>query len=256
LRDFVERAEEGRIQGAVLERDGIPILDPTAELSVDGSLFWFKSGITEDAYRSIAELEPDAQYSWDVREVRAHRQVVRANVLVGKRPRDGSVQLEDPWDGRTDLLFTVALGVVREVLEQNAAFEWSLEPLFRLQMAYLLLWAAIERYASLRHRIGGGPGARIAKVAEEHIFAAALKSVVPAEGGRRVVFAADNPKESYRLDRENPAESMKFYYQIRNNSTHRGKAAYPDFELMRDSLDQLLRIFQMVLSAAFDEAGR
>jgi hypothetical protein len=256
LRDFVERTDEAFIKGVVLERDGLPLLDPGSQLNTAGSLFWFKSGVAEDAYRSIAELEPGAQYSWAVREVRAQRQTVRANVLAGKRLRDGCVQLDAPWDGRTDPLFTVGLEVVHEIVEHNTEFAWSLHPLFRLQMAYLLLWAAIERYASLRHRLGGGTGARLAKVAEEQSFAAALKHVVPAEGGRREVFAANDPKDSYRLDPDDPAESMNFYYQIRNNATHRGKAAHADFDLLRDSLGQLLTIFEMLLSAAFDDAKR
>ena len=253
LRDFVERAEEGHVKGLVMERDGLPILDSESQSAADGSLFWFKQGLTEAAYKSIAELEPDAQYKWAMGGVRVGRQAIRANVLVGRRPQNGSVLLDEAWDGRTDPLFKVGLDVVRETLNNAAESGWPLRPLFRLQMAYLLLWAAIERYATLRHRIGGNPTARIMEVAKEQSFGSALKQVVATQDERRQVFRADDPKESYGLD---PDESMKFYYQIRNNAAHRGKAAFDDVDLVHTALGQLLTILEEVLSAAFDEAGR
>ena len=59
-----------------------------------------------------------------------------------------------------------------------------------------------------------------------------------------------------RLDPSNPKESLKYYYQVRSNITHRGKAATRDFATLRDSLTELHAIFRCVLDAAFDEASK
>ena len=48
---------------------------------------------------------------------------------------------------------------------------------------------------------------------------------------------------------------MQYYYQVRSNITHRGKGVAQDYELLRDSLSELLPIFRKVLEAAECEAG-
>jgi len=65
----------------------------------------------------------------------------------------GSVHADDEWNGRDDPLFTVALDVVTKLCNR-IALRVGFEPLFRLEMAYLLLWTSIERYASLRYHLG------------------------------------------------------------------------------------------------------
>ena len=47
-------------------------------------------------------------------------------------------------DGRNEPLFGPALDVVRETLDLNRKFEWDLKPMFRLQMAYTLLWMQLK----------------------------------------------------------------------------------------------------------------
>ena len=81
---------------------------------------------------------------------------VRACKLLGCRnPQKGTIISDyNVWNGRDDPLFTVALDVVSETFNSNEVFDWDLKPLFRLEMAYLLLWTAIERYTSLRYHLG------------------------------------------------------------------------------------------------------
>ena len=95
-------------------------------------------------------MEPDRHYRWHQAPVEG----TPANVLVGRSPEKGSVPCEDgEWNGWDDPLFTAALNVVEETL-RSQTFDWNLKPLFRLQMAYLLLWSSIERYVSLRYHLG------------------------------------------------------------------------------------------------------
>lgn len=58
------------------------------------------------------------------------------------------------------------------------------------------------------------------------------------------LFDTRDPDDSYRLDKENPRQSAKYYFQVRNNLTHRGKGAWQDAEIVRQSLQELLTIMR------------
>lgn len=146
--DGWQRAE---VPGALLIRDGLPIVDLRKNGTVAGAVLTFKPGDSERAYRRIAAMEPTKHYLWDVVEAAG----AEVNLLVGRSPSKGSVPFEKAeWDGWDDPLLTTALDAVQETLDEFAPFAEDLKPLFRLQMAYLLLWSAIERYVSLRHHLG------------------------------------------------------------------------------------------------------
>ena len=239
------------IKGALLVRDGLPIVDekPDFPATCTGTMLTFNLASVEAAYRKIAEIEPDKHYRWGVASV----QGTDVNVLFGRSPKKGSVFCEDAeWDGRNDPLFTAALEVIEEALQANAVFEWDLKPLFRLQMAYLLLWSAIERYVSLRYHLGDKVMDKINALAGEAAFAEALQRFVTED---RAVFRADQPDKKVSLDPGNPKKSLEYYYQIRSNLAHRGKAVVRDYDRTKDSLEELLNIFRYVLDSAFKESA-
>lgn len=107
-------------------------------------------------------------------------------------------------------------------------------------MAYLLLWSAIERYVSLRYHLGGDVYAKVKMLAKEEAFAASLREQVTE---RRILYRADRPGERVDLDASRPDRSLGYYYQVRSNITHRGKAAVRDFDTLRFSLEELNNIF-------------
>jgi len=236
------------IKGTLLLRDGLPIVDPQGEHSVQGVLLNFQDDKADEAYLRIATLEPDKHYSWGETQVGN----ARANVLLGRNPRKGSIACEEEWDGWTDPLFTSALDVVDETLSLNKQFDWSLKPLFRLQMAYLLLWSAIERYVSLRYHLGDKATAKVLHLASEPAFKDALQQQVKE---RREVHRADRPEDKELLDSSCPEKSLRYYYQIRSNITHRGKAVGRDHDRLLEAGEQLNQIFRCVLSAARAEAN-
>lgn len=252
LRDLVAETKPGcEIKGELLIRDGLPIINqkPRHSGTCIGTILTFKPEAVEAAYRRIAEIEPDKHYYWDVASV----QDTDVNVLFGRSPTKGSIPFEDEeWDGRSDPLFTAALEVIDETLQANAVFEWDLKPLFRLQMAYLLLWSAIERYVSLRYHLGDKVMPKINALAGELAFAEALKRFVAED---RIVFRADQPDKKVLLDPSNPKKSLEYYYQIRSNITHRGKGVVRDYERINASLKELLKIFRYTLNNAFAESG-
>jgi len=69
---------------------------------------------------------------------------------MGRNPSRGGYALQhQEWDGSKDPLFVAALDVVEETLHQNRHIDSrDLKRLFRLQMAYTLLWTAIERFTA------------------------------------------------------------------------------------------------------------
>jgi hypothetical protein len=136
-------------------------------IRVSWALIYFKEGHNSEAYERINRLEPDRQYRWE----ETTTQEVRCDYLAGRSPRQGSAPADDGWNGRNDPLLTTALQVVREALETNANFDWNLKPMFRLQMAYLLLWSSSERYASLRDRAVD----KVMQIADDQQFALLLK---------------------------------------------------------------------------------
>lgn len=254
VKDLVLNVEvDAFVDGALLERDGLPIIDRQERDSVRGAVLYFRSGSEQEAYNRIVEVEPEEHYTWGVSVAKFGAGSAKTNVLFGRSPQKGSVLLDEgDWDGRKDPLFTSALQVVDETLSHNQQFDWDLKPLFRLQMAYLLLWSAIERYVSLRYHLGDKVVKKIERMAEEEAFGRALRTIVTEN---RSVFRADRPTERVDLNPHNPKGAIDFYYQIRSNITHRGKAVTRDFDIVQKSLTELSQIFHAVLNQAFEDAG-
>lgn len=249
IRAFVIERIECTIAGELCIRDGLPIISPNPKERVNGALLKFFPECKEKAYQAIVNLEPDKQYHWAVAPTTSGS----ANYLVGRSPNKGSIPAEKEWDGRNDPLFTVALEVVQETLESNRNFEWDLKPLFRLEMAYLLLWTCIERYASLRYHFKDKAADKVFNIAEESAFQLALQKWAHEP---RSVQRADDPTQKAVLDPKDAAKSIKYYYQIRSNLVHRGKGLPHDHDRLKSSLEELLNIFRDTLDAAFLESSK
>jgi hypothetical protein len=246
LRDFVSDVSQPvEVPGSLRIRDGLPIVDPEGPGYINGALLMFRPHRAADAYKRISDMEPDQHYRWYAAQAGGGS----ANMLVGKSPGKGSAPCEDAeWNGWKDPLFTAALDVVQETLADSQEFGWDLKPLFRLQMAYLLLWTAIERYVSLRYYLGPKVAGKVGQLADESAFVESLQKRVTR---RREVFRADRPTDKEVLDPQlPPGRAIDYYYQVRSNITHRGKSAVRDYEMLQESLAELLEIFREVLKAA------
>ncbi|MEP6754858.1 MAG: hypothetical protein ABJA67_05110 [Chthonomonadales bacterium] len=247
IRDFVQSSSISIVPGYLKERDGIPLLIPKDNAGhIKGYLIYFVAGREDEAYERIIEIEPDKVYRWDVVKVNGSA----ANFLVGKRADTGSSELDhvDEWDGKSDPFFNQGIAEVEAILEANSSFDWDYRALFRLQMAYILLWSAVERYAGLKYHLGKEATEKVYRIAGEKCFQDALKKVV--HNKREVYRTTDLDKCT--LDPDNPKKSIEYYYQVRSNSVHRGKAVSRDFETVKSSLTELLFIFKELLRDAFE----
>lgn len=254
IKDLVERAKESEISGSLKERDGVPLLIIGQDMMhVQGSLITFKSGCEVDAYRRINQIEPSDIYRW--------QEVIlcdnsRANVLIGRKVGRGSSDFEyNVWDGRNDPLFNQALEIVATICKENSKFDWNYKPLLNLQMGYFLLWMSIERYASLRYHLGSDVQYKINQIANESSFANGLKKYVHRKYAEEI-FDTRNPETKIKLNPEDPSSSLRYYYQVRSNSVHRGKTVPRDFNILCNSLRELLSIYKDMLQEAFSRNDR
>ncbi|MDY6839421.1 MAG: hypothetical protein SWH78_15760 [Thermodesulfobacteriota bacterium] len=210
---------ECTVGGFLKERDGIPLLVLGNNYSrIKGYLIRFRPGKEDEAYDRIMLIEPDRVYSWGVIKVSNSD----ANVLVGRRANRGSFDLEhfDEWDGQTDPFFKEGLEEVEKMLRENISFDGEYRALLRLQMAYTLLWSAIERYAGLKYSLKQEPTQKVLNIAKEKCFADALQRIVQ-DKDKREVFSTIDPKDKYTLDPSDPEKSLRYYYQVRSNTVHR-----------------------------------
>ena len=265
IRDFVEKNEVTKIPGLLQERDGIPLLELHNEYAIEGYLLHFVAGHQDDAYNAIMDVEPSQVYKWAVIEINK----VNANVLVGKDSalKKGAQHIEHAtvWNGKDDPCFKYGLNEVRRVL--NDARSGTSGPgnkeryveLFRLQMAYMLLWSIIERFITLKYYL------RIAKNVEkvkrdkfagDQAFQDALRKHVGTDRiGSEVFSSKDVGESAERLDPDDPIGSYEYYRLLRNNIVHRGKAFDGDLRRITVSLDELLKIFGDVKDASFNQAA-
>ena len=121
IREFVRKWYGIDLSGALRVKDGLPIASLNENGCIAGTLLEFNTDTSKAAYRRIAQLEPSAQYLWGTSEFLQHR----VNILIGISPEKDSVIAEGPWNGRDDPLFTSALDILEETLNENREWSWN-----------------------------------------------------------------------------------------------------------------------------------
>jgi hypothetical protein len=118
---------------------------------------------------------------------------------------------------------------------------------FRLQMAYLLLWSAIERFSAFAYGPGLSPKQRINALGKDPRFLSALGKHLssPSQG----VSDSRDPGDRRHLDVARPEKAAASFYRVRSNLSHRGKGAWSDGEIVRQSLIILLAVVKDMVSS-------
>lgn len=257
IREFVEDAPKRiSINGSLYVRDGLPLLKIGGSEIVRGYLITFRKRSSKEAYEKISKFEPEKHYGWE--EYKLNNENF-ANILIGRDPERASVHLEEnEWNSYNDPLFKECFSVIKDVVDSYAQqefksvhpdnFEW--ERLFKLQMGYLLLWTAIERFCSLTYGPILGPEEKITKLGKDNAFKNMLQKILTRE---HIIYDCRDPKDSYKLISSNSLQSIKYYRQVRHNLSHRGKATWKDGEIIRRSLIELIEIFNLFLDKKFSE---
>ena len=175
IRDLDFEMKEASINYLMKQRDGVPILlqKGNERYNTKGCLYDFSDG--EKAYKIICQTMSPALYKWGTIDVEGKK----ANVLFGLNPNSGSVYIEDAcdrecFDGSNDPIFKEGIKLIKDNLKsEDFCME---EGFFKLQMNYMLLWSAIDRYCKLKYNMGSEHENRL-ELAKEANFIDALRKI-------------------------------------------------------------------------------
>ena len=173
------------------------------------------------------------------------------NILFGVDPDNGSYGIEDSqeriaFDGKMDPLFSEAIDLIEKNLNADKD-PWKIESFFELQMNYMLLWTAIDRYSSIKYN-KKSQYLNNERFAKQKAFKEGIKKF--KDEYHRPVYSTDDLK-IHEFNAENPIETMYYYYTIRCNVVHRGKAMANDYDMLETATSELLEIFKEVLENTF-----
>ena len=240
----------------MITRDGVPLIEDKENNGYTrGYLIYFKKGSEKKAYDTISRTQGDALYDW--KEIKVGDD--KFNVLVGLHLDRGIPENQDPlydFRGEKDPLFTYTIRrvgrTVKELEEDDKKFSTNVQNFFKIQLDYMLLWSAIERYASLKYEVNKDERVKFARE-YRGIIRKVIEDNVDEE---RMVYNSDT-LWCNKLDPDDPVGSMFYYYTIRCNVVHNGKDFQIwDFDLLKKSLVELYEIFKQVYDETFKKDKR
>jgi len=240
IRPFVAgKPTKSSVVGQLFVRDGLPLLVLNDYARVNGFTLKWNPGQESVAYQSVCKFEPDKHYAWTTVTLNSGES---ANALEVRYRNKGNVEPIGAmtWTLTDDPAFGPGLDVVEQAVARLA--EENLDPwsqFFQAQMAYLLLWSIVERLSALCSGPALDPMKRIDRLHQLPGMADIVRSVVTRTDK---VTDSRNPDQSIRLDRDNPRNCFRYYYQVRSNLSHRGKGIHKEFDKVNDSLQEMLSI--------------
>ena len=240
--------------GGLRVRDGLPLLDPDGTVGVQGVLLTFTAGKEKRAYTAVCEVAPRQHYRWDMIEMRVEGRPGRVNVLRGRHPdRGSSEEWFSSWSAADDPLLRFGLAHVR-----RAAFDYATSPFptvagddpamwerfFGLHAAYLLLWAAVDRFTALAYGPAQPALERTWRLGDDPRF----RECVVAAGVAPSAKTADSrdPTRARRI-REDGSGAMFSWDAARHVVPHPGRTAFADGVFLRRSLIDLHDTFRLCL---------
>lgn len=248
--NFIDKIEKKTIKGHIQIRDGVFLFSEAFKDDVNGYLIHFKSHLGENAYDFINSLEPQKLFRWSEK---LDENSNPFNLLIGKSPNKGSEsiqELHNNYSTTKDPYFTTGLAMLNEF--KLPEWDWELKGSFEIQMRYMFLWTIIERFTFLRYSLGADPNKRIHLLEKNEYFISGLKKYVSKE---RKIFNTQN-LEHVELKLDNPKKAISFYYQVRNNLTHRGKGISKDYYEIMECYNELFKIIQLVIKNTLDECKK
>jgi hypothetical protein len=238
--------QRDQVKGALYVRDGLPLVYLDREGMTQGFLLKWNPGLETEGYRAICEFEPKKHYQWA--EI-ALCSGMTANGLTVRYPGKGNPQPlhSAVWRLSDDPAFGEGLRVVRESVQELKREEdtWSAwQKFFRSQMAYLLLWSILERLSALCCGPGEDPNERVKRL---HELPGMTELVATYVHRTDRVSDSRDPSCTIVLEASNPKSCFQYYYRVRSNLSHRGKAMFNELHKVQDSLDELCSITEHYL---------
>ena len=231
------------IEHEMYYRDGFAFIDGEENENFKTSGYLIEFTNPQIAYKRIAKSWPKDLYEWKVIKVNGKD----ANALVGVDKDCGSFDNREypisTYDYRQDSFFNEALELIESILNEFEDKEIKdMRDFFKFQMHYMLLWSVIERFCTLSYGYFG-IGSNKFNFAKQKPFKYELKTNVNRED---VIYSSDKLEDNY-LDPCNHRDSIKYYYTVRCNVVHKGKAVKDDdMNKLKYSLEELYKLFIVV----------
>lgn len=253
IRNLVDEHQDNvEIHYPMRIRDGVPILidEEKDYYLTKGSLITFKENHRKRAYEIISKTLLRKLYEWNTIEI-AGKPV---NILFGVNPDNGSNHIEGReertnFNGKNDPLFNEAIELIEKNLNSSKP-SMHAENFFELQMNYMLLWSAIERYSSLKYN-EPYKSDNYKKFTKERAFKRCINKY--KDKYHEPVYSTDDLRV-HKFNADDGYETIFYYYTFRCNVVHRGKSMYGDYDMLKTAAEELLEIFKEVLKDTFDEA--
>lgn len=235
------------------QRDGVPILlkNKKDSFKTIGYLYYFND--KKGAYDEINQIISNELYEWGTIRIGTDD----VNVLFGKEPDWGSDDIENTTDrndredfkGKHDLLFENGIKLIRKNLDNENFYHE--DGFLQLQMNYMLLWSAIDRYCKLKYNKEDEYANRIA-LSEDDLFIDALKNVKNTKVYRKIYTTDSLVERNFNTNKSKWC--INYYYTLRCNIVHRGKSNVGrDLGLLKKATKDLLDIFEYILKNTFKE---
>lgn len=253
-------------------RDGVSFIFPDENgKKVKGYRIYFKKGFSKTAYFKISNKEPQSLYTW------VEIQGMNAMVAIDGKGED-YVEIDDSdlIIGWNDPYFHIGLEILKrqEIDLGKIDFKkfsfWNEKYAFSramfIQMKYMLAYSMMERLAFLMTSFQKGSNQIPNILAESKIVQYAIldvyKNLDEIEKTKdRKLFSSEKKLESngkvksefvkinYKqcIEEANFGKIIKFYYQIRNNITHRGKTIVDREEEFNKYLNELISIIEYTI---------
>ena len=243
--------------------NGVPILlknDGDYDYGTLGELLYFKTDYAEDMYEIIRSVKTKSLYIWDTITVKdlENDENIKANVLIGYKPKIDKPLYENwvEYDWKKDLTLSEVINIIynkvhKVKVELKDTNKVNVKDFFTLQMNYMLLWSAIDRYLNLKYGFNK-QWENLVFLSEEEIFKKAILKHIPDCYETPVVYSHEDLRD-YELDKQRSLCCLRYYYAIRCNVVHSGKSCFMDFEVLAYSLCELLNILKDVLADTFGE---
>ena len=248
LEPFVSEVdEEAEIENCELKmRDGFPLVSETSGFKTKGHVLSFPKTHRMQAYDAIRKSLADSLYEWGTRTVNGQE----VNVLFGKNPDDGAYTLDNyngtynnNYDCSKDIFFNELIEFLKlefgKFENRPMDYDGDINDIFRLQMIYMMLWSAVDRYCKLKYGAINYIRDNLKLFSQDKVFTDSLEECKLMEPSQKIPYL-------HKFDKP-----IDLYYDVRCNVVHRGKDWNNNIKVLYHSLNNLLAIFENVTEKTF-----
>jgi hypothetical protein len=244
IKQYIDKIVKTTTNGSLVLRDGLVLLENSSDGEVEGYLLHFKNNMFEEAYKKINDLEPLDYYKWQTNETGTFNFLIGIKLNKGVSDFHNNTTWNDPFieDG---VSYLENLNLLENQESQLEFFN-----LFSFQMKYLFLWSIIERFCFFRYGFGKRPNQSVSSLANDLHFQEAINIYKPKPG--RIIYSSRDINKIEIIENKYNTY-VDYYYQIRSNIIHRGKAIEKDYKILKDAYEEMLKIYSHILIKTREE---